>query len=56
MKISIIYLILRKRKKNLELLSTGFVKVFMKYKNTVTLEEAAKYIQPENKDYLKIKT
>jgi transcription factor E2F7/8 len=34
----------QKKKKNLERLSIGFVKIFVKSKQVVTLEEAAKYI------------
>ena len=46
----------KKKMKNLERLSIGFIHIFIKSQKVVTLEEAARKIQPDNTDELKLKT
>lgn len=45
-----------KKEKSLEILSVGFLKLFLSYKETLSLEEAAKKLSPVNCENQKIKT
>lgn len=47
---------LQKREKSLEMLSIGFLKLFLHFKKTMTLEEAARRLSSKVIDDHKIKT
>lgn len=45
-----------RKEKSLEILSIGFLKLFLNYKDTLSLEEAARKLSPLNCESQKIKT
>lgn len=45
-----------KKEKSLEILSIGFLKLFLNYKETLSLEEAARKLSPSDCEFQKIKT
>ncbi|KAL4462526.1 hypothetical protein ABPG74_000356 [Tetrahymena malaccensis] len=45
-----------KKEKSLEILSIGFLKLFLNFKQTLSLEEAARKLSPNNSENQKIKT
>lgn len=45
-----------KREKSLGLLSTGFIKLFLSWKGTISLEQAGRKLSSENIEENKIKT
>lgn len=45
-----------KKEKSLEILSIGFLKLFLNYKETLSLEEAARKLSQKDCEFQKIKT